>query len=76
MVIPVINSLTISPDKSTFILDYTADPGASFIVETSTTMLTGSWTNIGSTVAMDVNNSVEVTTVAGANRRFLRLKRQ
>jgi hypothetical protein len=75
--IPLIESIQVSPAKDSFILSYLSDPGAYYDVETSTTLQTGSWSKVGEAFATSDDNSVTVNLTAGvgAPKRFLRLKR-
>lgn len=75
--IPLIETIEVSPAKDSFVLSYLSDPGAYYDIETSTTLQAGSWTKIGEAFAATDENSVTVnlTTGAGAPKRFLRLKR-
>lgn len=74
--IPVIDSIEVSPDQTDFIFTYWSDPGAFYDIETSTTLESGSWTTVGFTVADGAQNTVTVDDLTAAPKRFFRLKRQ
>lgn len=74
-VTPEIDSIEVSPVQDEFIINYTSDPGAHYIIESSTT-LEGAWSNEGSTIANGVSNTIMVDTQTNDTRRFWRLKRQ
>jgi len=71
--LPTIASLAVSPTANEFLLNFTADPGAWFTIETSLDMQ--SWSDVGSVLAESDVNSVTVTTGGGDPRRFWRLRR-
>ena len=70
-----IDSIEVSPVQNEFIINYTSDPGAHYIIESSTT-LEGVWANEGTTIANGVSNTIMVDTQTNDTRRFWRLKRQ
>lgn len=74
--IPVIDSVEVSPAQDEFIFTYVSDPGAHYTIETSTTLEVASWSEVGTTVAGSNVNTVMVDIPAGNTRRFWRLKRQ
>jgi hypothetical protein len=73
--IPVIDTIEVSPDQTDFIFTYWSDPGAFYDIETSTTLENGSWTTVGITVAEGVENTVTVDDLTAVPKRFFRLKR-
>lgn len=58
-----------------FIITYTSDPGAHYVIESSTT-LNGVWSNEGTTIANGMSNIIMVDSQTNDTRRFWRLKRQ
>ena len=71
--LPKVTSVVQSPTATQFLLSFTADPGAYFTIQTSTDLLT--WVDTGSVLAAAVTNSVVVTSNAGEDRRFWRMRR-
>jgi len=69
-----INSIEVSPVQDEFIITYTSDPGAHYMIESSTT-LQGAWSDEGTTIANGVSNTIMVNTQTNDARRFWRLKR-
>jgi hypothetical protein len=70
--LPKIISLVKSAPATEWMLNFTADPGAVFTIQTSTDLQT--WSNTGTVMAAAVSNSVLVTS-AGGVKRFWRLRR-
>lgn len=70
-----IESIEVSPVQDEFIITYNSDPGAHYVIETSTTLEVGSWTEEGTTIANGTSNTVLVDTQSGDPRRFWRLRR-
>jgi hypothetical protein len=73
--IPIIDTVEVSPDKTDFVFTYWSDPGAFYDIETSTTMEDGSWTTVGITEAAGIENTVTVDDLPALPKRFFRLKR-
>lgn len=73
--IPVIDTIEVSPDQTDFIFTYWSDPGAFFDIETSTTLENGSWTKVAFDIAKGVENTVIVYDLTAVPERFFRLKR-
>jgi len=73
--IPVIDTIEVSPDQTDFIFTYWSDPGAFYDIETSTTLENGSWTKVGFDLAEGVENTVPVNDLPAVPKRFFRLKR-
>ncbi len=68
-----VTSLTYSPSSNQTLLTFTADPGAYFMVQTTTNLST--WTDLGSCIIDSVTNSVLVTNQSAEVARFWRLRR-
>lgn len=71
--LPTITSLASSPTATEFILTFTADPGAYFMIQSSPDLVT--WTDAGSVLAEAVTNSVIVTSGVGDSKFFWRMRR-
>jgi len=73
--LPTIDSIEVSPNQDEFILTYSSDPGAYYVVQSSTSLEANSWTDEGTTLAETTSNTIMVTTQSGDQRRFWRLER-
>jgi hypothetical protein len=73
--IPFIETIEVSPDKTGFIFTYWSDPGAFYDIETSTTLEDGSWSKVGITIAEGAENTVPINGLPAVPKRFFRLKR-
>ena len=68
-----ITSLAASPTANQYLINFNADPGAYFTVQTSTDLVT--WTDVGSVLAEQMANSVIATASGSDPKRFWRMRR-
>lgn len=74
LVPPEIKSLEPSPTNNTFLITFSCDPGAHLVLESTTNLVSGSWTKEGPLTTESVTNAILVTSTNSVN--FWRLRRE